>query len=34
VPDVRADLEAGKMFVFDVGQPFLFFTTLYVIIRR
>jgi len=31
-PDVRADLEAGKMFVFDVGQPFLFFTTLYVII--
>jgi glucose-6-phosphate-specific signal transduction histidine kinase len=31
-PDVRADLDAGKMFVFDIGQPFLFFTTLYVII--
>lgn len=31
-PDVRADLEAGKVFVFDVNQSFLFFTTLYVIV--
>jgi hypothetical protein len=31
-PDVRAGLEAGKVFVFDVGQTFLFFTTLYVIL--
>lgn len=31
-PDVRADLDAGKMFVFNIGQPFLFFTTLYIII--
>lgn len=31
-PDVRADIDAGKVFVFDIGQPFLFFATLYVII--
>lgn len=31
-PDVRADIEAGKVFAFDIGEPFLFFATLYVII--
>jgi hypothetical protein len=31
-PDVRADLEAGRLFAFDVSQTFLFFTTLYVIL--
>ncbi len=31
-PDVRADIEAGRIFAFDIGQPFLFFATLYVII--
>lgn len=31
-PDVRADLEAGRMFVFDVGEPFLLGVTLYVIV--
>ena len=31
-PDVRADIEAGKVFVFDIGQPFLFFATLYIIL--
>ena len=31
-PDVRADIDAGKVFVFDIGQPFLFFATLYIII--
>ena len=31
-PDVRADIDAGKVFVFEIGQPFLFFATLYVII--
>lgn len=31
-PDVRADIEAGKVFAFDINQTFLFFTTLYVII--
>ena len=30
-PDVRADLEAGRLFAFEVGQTFLFFTTLYVV---
>ncbi len=30
--DVRADLEAGKIAAFEIGQPFLFFTTLYVIV--
>ncbi len=30
-PDVRADLEAGRLFAFDVSQTFLFFTTLYII---
>jgi hypothetical protein len=30
-PDVRADLEAGRLFAFDVSQTFLFLTTLYVI---
>jgi hypothetical protein len=29
--DVRADLEAGRLFAFDVGQTFLFFTTLYIV---
>ncbi len=31
-PDVRADLEQGKIFAFDVSQAFLFFTTLYIIV--
>jgi hypothetical protein len=31
-PDVRADLEAGRLFAFDVSQTFLFVTTLYVIL--
>ena len=31
-PDVRSDIDAGKVFAFDIGQPFLFFATLYVII--
>lgn len=31
-PDVRADIEAGRVFAFDIGQPFLFFATLYVVI--
>ncbi len=31
-PDFRADLESGKVAVFDIGQPFLFFTTLYIVI--
>jgi hypothetical protein len=30
-PDVRADLEAGRLSAFDVSQTFLFFTTLYII---
>ncbi len=30
-PDVRADLEAGRLFTFDVTQTFLFFTTLYIV---
>jgi len=30
-PDVRADLEAGRLFAFDVSQTFLFFATLYVV---
>jgi hypothetical protein len=31
-PDVRADLEAGRLFAFDVSQIFLFLTTLYVVL--
>lgn len=31
-PDVRADLEQGRVFAFDVSQTFLFFTTLYIIV--
>ncbi len=31
-PDIRADIEAGKIFAFDIGQSFLFFSTLYVVI--
>ena len=31
-PDVRADLEAGRLFAFDVSQAFLFFTTLYIVL--
>ncbi len=31
-PDVRADIESGKVFVFDVNQTFLFLATIYVII--
>ena len=31
-PDVRADLEAGRLFAFDVGQTLLLFTTLYIIL--
>lgn len=30
--DVRADIDAGKVSAFTIGQPFLFFTTLYVLI--
>jgi hypothetical protein len=30
--DVRADLERGEIFAFDVDQTFLFLTTLYVIV--
>ena len=30
--DVRADLDRGRIFAFDIGQPFLFLTTLYVVI--
>ncbi|CAN5739573.1 hypothetical protein BH23ACT12_BH23ACT12_19610 [soil metagenome] len=30
--DVRAGIESGKVFVFDIGQTFLFFATLYIII--
>jgi hypothetical protein len=31
-PDFRAALDQGKVFVFDVGQPFLLGVTIYVII--
>jgi hypothetical protein len=31
-PDVRAELENGKLSGFDVNQTFLLFTTLYIII--
>lgn len=31
-PDVRAGLEAGRLFVFDVSQTFLLFTTLYIVL--
>jgi hypothetical protein len=31
-PDVRADLEAGRLFAFDVSQTFLFLTTLYIVL--
>lgn len=31
-PDVRADLDEGRLFVFDVDQTFLFLTTLYVVV--
>jgi len=31
-PDVRADIEAERIFAFDINQTFLFFTTLYVIV--
>lgn len=31
-PDVRADLENEKIFVFDINQTFLFGVTLYIII--
>lgn len=31
-PDVRADLEAGRLFAFNVSQTFLFFTTLYIVL--
>jgi|TARA_B110000483_G_C18109729_1_gene509223 hypothetical protein len=31
-PDFRAALDQGKVFVFDVGQPFLLGATIYVII--
>lgn len=31
-PDVRADIDAGKVFAFDIGQPFLFFATVYVVV--
>jgi hypothetical protein len=31
-PDVRAGLDEGRMFLFDVDQTFLLLTTLYVIV--
>ena len=31
-PDFRAALDQGKVFVFDVGQPFILGVTIYVII--
>ena len=31
-PDVRSDVDAGKIFVFEINQAFLFFATLYVIV--
>ena len=31
-PDVRADIEAGRVFAFDINQTFLFFVTLYIVI--
>ena len=31
-PDFRAALDQGKVFVFDVGQPFLLGVTIYVVI--
>lgn len=30
--DVRASIESGKMFIFDIGQPFLLGVTIYVIV--
>ena len=30
--DVRADLEAGRLFAFDVSETFLFFTMLYIVL--
>jgi Family of unknown function (DUF6326) len=30
--DVRADLDAGRLFTFDVSQTFLFLTTLYIVL--
>jgi hypothetical protein len=30
--DVRADLDAGRLFAFDVSETFLFFTTLYIVL--
>jgi len=31
-PDFRTDIEAGKIYAFDINQTFLFLTTLYIII--
>ncbi len=31
-PDVRANIESGKVFVFDINQTFLFLATLYIIV--
>ncbi|MBJ7601156.1 MAG: hypothetical protein DLM67_05890 [Candidatus Nephthysia bennettiae] len=31
-PDFRADIESGKVFMFDINQTFLFFATLYIIV--
>ncbi len=31
-PDVRADIESGRIFAFDIDQPFLFFSMLYVVV--
>lgn len=31
-PDVRADIEAGGVSALDIGQPFLFFATVYIIV--
>ncbi|WP_203337570.1 DUF6326 family protein [Nocardioides limicola] len=31
-PDVRADLDAGRLFVFDITEVFLLATTLYVVV--
>lgn len=31
-PDVRADLDEGRLFVFEIGEMFLLLTTLYVVV--
>jgi hypothetical protein len=31
-PDVRTNLEAGRLFAFDISETFLFLTTLYIVL--